>query len=66
VIRPDLGTLERLAGSIPFRGQTISVACEKVHGRLKVEVKLPSGMTAALCHGSSKQVLVNGGGIFEF
>lgn len=65
VIRPDLGTLERLAGSIPFRGQTIFVACEKVHDRLKVEVKIPKEMTAALCHGSCKQVLANGGGFFE-
>jgi hypothetical protein len=66
VIRPDLGTLERLAGSIQFRGQMLSVSCEKVHGRLKVEVKLSPGMTATLCHGSSKLFLAHGGGIFEF
>ena len=66
VIRPDLGTLKRLSGTIPFRGQMLSVSCEKVHGKLKVTVKLPPGMTATLCHGSSEQVLDQGGGTFEF
>jgi len=43
-IRPFLGTLERVSGSIPHPSGEVSVSLERTGARLRAEVKLPAGV----------------------
>lgn len=52
IVRPHLGPLQKLRGTVPHPKGTISVDLDRTGGRLRADIKLPPGVTGDLEWGS--------------
>jgi hypothetical protein len=62
-IRPFLGALERVSGSIPHPRGEISVKLERAGNRLRAEITLPDGVSGAFSWKGAERPLVPGSNV---
>jgi hypothetical protein len=63
-IRPFLGPLERVSGSIPHPKGEVSVTLERAGTRLRAEVTLPAGVTGDFAWRGAQHPLTAGSNVF--
>jgi hypothetical protein len=62
-IRPFLGALERVSGSIPHPRGEVSVKLERAGSRLRAEITLPDGVSGAFSWKGAERPLVPGSNV---
>jgi len=64
-VRPFLGRLDRVGGSVPHPKGEVAVKLERAGGAVRVEVTLPSGVTGEFVWRGSRRALAGGPNVFE-
>ena len=63
-VRPFLGSLERVSGSIPHPRGEVSVTLERAGGRLRAEITLPDGVSGEFSWKGTERLLAPGSNVF--